>query len=320
MPVIRPHRSDGLAKPWIDHVHRLYPGEAAHILNFLAFTLQHPSVKINHAVVLAGDQGIGKNLMLQPLEQLRGFTRSTTMDMVMAGFNEWLEAKLVITNEASQLKQHTPREVQSRFKKFWAAPPERLELNGKWAKVRLIPNLQSHVLTTNHLGSLHIDERERHVMVCLSEIEAPDPAYFATLGGWLTSEGWRDVLEYLMGRDVTRFNPKAPPPRTAALEAMRELSMDTASLELREHLEGQEVVCLTQLTNTLKMVDPNRWNHRTVTVTLHELGWVKVNNDGDARGKWAYGRGKVVIYVPRGVHKTEAKRLVLAWLKANKPE
>jgi hypothetical protein len=68
------------------------------------------------------------------------------------------------------------------------------------------------------------------------------------------------------------------------------------------------------------MVDPTRWNHRTVTVTLHELGWVKVANPGDSQGRWAYGRGKVVIYVPRRVHKTEAKRRVLAWLKANKPE
>jgi hypothetical protein len=50
--------------PWLDLVHRVVPNEPAreHVLNFLAHLVQHPGVKINHALFLGSKvQGIGKD-------------------------------------------------------------------------------------------------------------------------------------------------------------------------------------------------------------------------------------------------------------------
>jgi hypothetical protein len=52
------------AKPWTDHVRRVYLTDAEHIFNWLAQRLQHPDQKINHALVLGGSQGIGKDTLL----------------------------------------------------------------------------------------------------------------------------------------------------------------------------------------------------------------------------------------------------------------
>ena len=42
------------AGKWIDHVERLYPDDADHIIAWLAHRVQHPHEKINHALVLGG--------------------------------------------------------------------------------------------------------------------------------------------------------------------------------------------------------------------------------------------------------------------------
>jgi hypothetical protein len=49
------------AERWLDHVHKVYPDDADHIIKWSAQRVQHPEIKINHALVLGGLQGIGKD-------------------------------------------------------------------------------------------------------------------------------------------------------------------------------------------------------------------------------------------------------------------
>jgi hypothetical protein len=58
--------------PWLDHVHRVYPDDADHIIKFCAQRVQTPQVKINHALVLGGEQGIGKDTILEPVKRAVG--------------------------------------------------------------------------------------------------------------------------------------------------------------------------------------------------------------------------------------------------------
>src|SRR5262249_26513815 len=55
------------AGPWLEHVHRIYPDDANHIIVWLAHRVQRPGEKINHALVLGGLQGIGKDTLLEPV-------------------------------------------------------------------------------------------------------------------------------------------------------------------------------------------------------------------------------------------------------------
>jgi hypothetical protein len=40
--------------------------EREHIFDVMAFKLQNPRIKINHAVLIAGDQGCGKDTLWAP--------------------------------------------------------------------------------------------------------------------------------------------------------------------------------------------------------------------------------------------------------------
>jgi hypothetical protein len=60
------------AGPWLDHCHRIYGDNADHIIKWLAHRAQHPQVKINHALVLGGPQGIGKDTLVEPVKHAVG--------------------------------------------------------------------------------------------------------------------------------------------------------------------------------------------------------------------------------------------------------
>ena len=54
----------GDATPWLDHIRRVFREDAEHIVAWLAHRVQRPQEKINHALVLGGAQGIGKDTLL----------------------------------------------------------------------------------------------------------------------------------------------------------------------------------------------------------------------------------------------------------------
>jgi len=68
---LRPGNPRGSAT-WVKHLHKLYPQEARHIIAFLAHRVQRPKEKINHAIVLGGPRGIGKDTMLEPVKHAVG--------------------------------------------------------------------------------------------------------------------------------------------------------------------------------------------------------------------------------------------------------
>ena len=61
------------AGPWCTHVREVYgEADAAHIIRWLAHRVQQPGEKINHALVLGGAQGIGKDTLLEPVKEAVG--------------------------------------------------------------------------------------------------------------------------------------------------------------------------------------------------------------------------------------------------------
>ena len=66
-------RSSGKVKLWRDHLYRICPkGEAENVEMWLAHRVQRPEEKINHALVVGGAQGIGKDTMFEPVKRAVG--------------------------------------------------------------------------------------------------------------------------------------------------------------------------------------------------------------------------------------------------------
>jgi hypothetical protein len=95
----------GKVRLWLDHVRKIYPDDHDHIIMWLAHRVQRPQDKINHALMLGGAQGIGKDTLLEPVKYAVGpwnFAEVSPTQM-MGRFNGFLKSVVLRISEARDL-------------------------------------------------------------------------------------------------------------------------------------------------------------------------------------------------------------------------
>src|SRR6516164_6123368 len=82
------------ADRWLEHIYYVFPDDADHILNWLAHRVQRPEEKINHALVLGGNQGIGKDTLLEPVKPAVGpwNFKEVSPPQILGRFNGFLKS------------------------------------------------------------------------------------------------------------------------------------------------------------------------------------------------------------------------------------
>ncbi len=97
---------EGDAETIINHFTHLIPDqeERRHVLDYIAHSVQQPSVKIRHAVVLSGPQGTGKSAVAKILAALFGARNVTTIggEGVLKRFNHrMVNTQIAVIEEAN---------------------------------------------------------------------------------------------------------------------------------------------------------------------------------------------------------------------------
>lgn len=232
-----------LAKFWIDLGVFLWGEEDANdVMDFLAFKVQHPDIKINHALVLGSyDQGIGKDSWLYPVRTAVGqwnwgnVTAGLAREWDSRGFNVPILRK-VITQISEVHDLGNERFAWYEKTKDWcAAPPDTLKVADKNVKAHEIANVVAPIYTTNHkTDGLYIPENDRRHFVAWSQRTRSDfesggqmENYFGEVDFGLSywKSYWdrvRDrkhdlhIAAYLRTRNVSAFDPGRTPRHTEA--------------------------------------------------------------------------------------------------------
>jgi hypothetical protein len=142
----------GKVKPWLDHIRRIYPDDHNHIVKFLAQRVQRPSDKINHALVLGGLQGIGKDTLLEPVKHAVGpwnFAEVSPAQM-MGRFNGFLKSVGLRVSEARDLGESNRFAAYDHSKTYTAAPPDTLRVDEKNLREHAVFNCCGVIITTNY--------------------------------------------------------------------------------------------------------------------------------------------------------------------------
>src|SRR6516162_539898 len=230
------------ADPWLDHVRRVYPNDAEHIIACLAHRVQRPAEKINHALILGGRQGIGKDTLLEPVKQAVGpWNFIEVMPSHMLGrFNGFLKAVVLRVNEARDLGEVNRYAWHDHMKAYTASPPDVLRVDEKNLREHSILNCCGVIITTNHKTDgiyLPPDDRRHYVAWCDLSKEDFATGYWNSLWGWYGNGGYHHVAAYLRELDISTFDPKAPPPQTSAFWDIVTASRSPEDAELADVLD-----------------------------------------------------------------------------------
>jgi hypothetical protein len=205
---------------WIAHVKKLYPDpvEHEHFFDFCAHMIQRPDEKINHGVVMAGAQGIGKDTALLPVRYGVGEWNAAEVgpDAITSSYNGHVKSVLLVINE---VRPHDEEFKASNFynllKPLLASPPEMLPMTVKYANTIYIRNLCHVILTTNDPLTMYIPEEDRRLFVMNSPLDGPDsPEYFTDMYEYLERGGTLAVIKWLKERQFSARIVRAAPPLT----------------------------------------------------------------------------------------------------------
>jgi hypothetical protein len=207
--------------------------------------VQKPDEKINHALVLGGNQGIGKDTILEPVKRAVGpwNFKETTPTKIMGRFNPHLKSVVLRISEARDLGEFDRFKFYDHTKNFIAAPPDVLEVDEKNLREHYIVNVVGIIITTNHKSNgiyLPADDRRHYVAWSNFDKTMFDEAYWNKIWQWYEAGGLEIVADYLMNFDLKAagFNPKAPPPQTEAFWEIVSASNAPEDAEMADALDA----------------------------------------------------------------------------------
>jgi hypothetical protein len=245
----RPEYVAGDVTPWLDHCETLIPepSELNHLFDIMAFKVQNPKIKINHAVLHAGDQGSGKDTMWAPFiwavcgEHMKnhGLLDNDTMS---SQFGYALESEILILNELKEPDARERRALANKLKPIIAAPPEMLTVNRKGLHPYQMANRVFVLAFSNDPVPISLDSQDRRWFCVWSHAPRMAPQVAAKMWQWYRNGGFAAVGAWLQARDVSHFNPGAAPALTEFKQNLVEHGMSMAEsylVEMMRHRTGE---------------------------------------------------------------------------------
>ena len=309
-PVIVPGNA-AEARQWIDHVHKVWPNDAEHIILWLAHRVQRPAEKINHALALGGPQGIGKDSALEPLKGAIGPWNfpEVSPSQILGRFNGFLKAVILRVSEARDLGEVNRYSFYEHMKALTAAPPDVLRVDEKNLREHSIFNVCGIIITTNHKADgIYLPADDRRHFVAWSDLTKDDftAAYWNRLWRFYRDGGSANVAAYLRTLDIAKLDSKAPPPKTAALWDIVNANRAPEDAELADVLDrlgNPTAVTINQIAveapAEFALFLRDRKNRRQIPHRLEACGYTPVRSPAASDGLWKIGGARQVIYAKK---------------------
>ena len=232
---------------WLDHCRELVPEslELNHIFDVMAFKVQHPEIKVNHAILHAGDEGSGKDTLWAPFiwaicgDHLknRGIMDNNSVN------SQWgyqLESEILIINELKEPDAATRRQLANQLKPIIAAPPEMLPINRKGLHPYMMANRLFVLAFSNDPVPISLASQDRRWFCVWSTAPRMNSDRARKIWEWYRSGGFVAIAGWLASRDVSKFNPSAPPMWTEFKANLVEHGMSMAESYLVEMMRERK--------------------------------------------------------------------------------
>lgn len=304
---------DSKAQPWLKHVRRVYPDDSGHIIRWLAHRVQKPHEKVNHAIVLGGAQGIGKDTILEGVKAAIGpwnFAEVSPQHM-LGRFNGFVKSVILRVSEARDLGDVDRFAFYDHMKTYTAAPPDVLRVDEKHLREYSVFNVCGVIITTNHKTDgiyLPADDRRHYVAWSPLSRESFTESYWNDLYRWYHSGGIGHIAAYLRSLDISDFNAKAPPPKTPAFWDIVSANTTPEDAELADALERLGWPGATTIADIadaaeddFKMFLADRRNSRRIPHRLEQCGYVAVRNDAAKDGLFKVNGKRCAIYASQSL-------------------
>lgn len=287
-PAIKKSPKDRPIDIWLEHCRDLVPEtfELEHCFNVMAFKVQNPKVKVNHAILHGSDEGVGKDTMWAPFiwAVCGQYGRNRAVVEKVQLNSQWgyaHESEIIVLNELRQDDAGDRRGLANQLKSMLAAPPDTLPVNRKGLHPYEAMNRLQVIAFTNSPVPIVLPSQDRRWFCIWSHNARMDEAKAVKLWRWYADGGYEAVAAWLHNRDVSLFNPAATPPITDAKQNMIEDGMSASESFLvdailtrrHEFKTGAIRAPFVGILASLQNAGLARVTSAALLVALKEAGW-----------------------------------------------
>ncbi|MET4455566.1 DUF5906 domain-containing protein [Bradyrhizobium sp. RT3b] len=221
------------------HIRDVIAAETAsadeYIMNWLAWTVQHPADRAEVALVLKGGRGVGKGTLGNALVRMFGqhATHISSADHLAGRFNAHLrDVCLLFADEA-----YWPgdKSAEGTLKRLITEPTLFIEAKGRDGVT--VPNMLHVLMASNEDWVVPAGEHERRYAIFqVSENKRQDKSWFEPLYEQLENGGYAAMLHELLKHDLGEWHPRDIT-MTEALREQQERSLRPLDAWLLKLLE-----------------------------------------------------------------------------------
>lgn len=241
----KPKLNAELEQMFLEHV-RMISGRSEvfveYLLNFLATLVQKPGQRVNSAPVLISPAtGSGKTFLMDLMQSILGKSNVgvITTSGLDSGFQDALMHSQLMCVEEIKVHEKT-LSLMDTLKPY--ITNKRISANRKGLPMVTVDNVANWMFFSNHEDALRPDPQERRYCVAINREPARSEAYFDSLYDKLLSgEGIAAILHLLKARDLSKFNPHAPAPKTEARQDMVEASYNAVEQKMAKAFKSPMV-------------------------------------------------------------------------------
>jgi hypothetical protein len=201
------------------------PKHDDYLMNWLARLFQHPEERAEVAIVMRGVEGVGKGLLGRLVARAfgqHGMQISSSAHLV-GNFNAHLRDLIVLF--ADEAFFAGDRQHEGRLKAL--ITEETLTIEGKYQNVVNVRNMLHIIMASNADWVIPASLKARRwFMLDVADNRQGDFAYFKAIVEQMDNGGLAAMLQELLHRDISNFNPRDVP-KTDALAGQQLYSLDS---------------------------------------------------------------------------------------------
>ncbi len=184
------------------------------VLDWIAWQLQHPGAKLPTAIIMHGDEGSGKNLFWEGcvMAMFGEYGAIIGQAELENKYNGWISRRMFIVGD-EVLSRQEMRHLKGKLKSMISG--KLIQIEDKFMPVRQEANHVNLVFLSNELQPNALDASDRRYLVVWTPPKR-ERAYYQAISEHLKAGGLAAFMHYLLQRDLSGFDPYAPPPETKA--------------------------------------------------------------------------------------------------------
>lgn len=256
------------------------------LVDYMAFMVQQPGIKILWAVLIQGTEGCGKTFLGEAMRAVLGkeHVKTVSNSIIKSGYNDWAFGHQLVVIEEIRAAGTNRHEVMNTLKEL--ITNQTVPINQKFRSAYEAINISNYMLFSNHHDALALTPGDRRYFVIKSPLQAKSQVlalgdnYFRELFNMLQqfAGGLRAFLtDWQISSD---FQPNGHAPKTKYVdELVTDTASDLTSAIRRLMIEGDyplvqfDIVSARVLADALNLEGLTRATAQQVAQVLREEGF-----------------------------------------------